>query len=78
MVVNESSLFKNVFKKLTYPVLIFEIDNEGFSQSRLFEVNEAACSLLKFSKEELMTKEVLYLFRHLTPKVRRTVKRPSI
>ena len=73
-VVNESSLFENIFYKLTYPVLIFEIVNEGLKEYRLLEVNEAACSLLKYSKEELMNKEVLSLFKYLTPKVRSSVK----
>ncbi|ESU33427.1 hypothetical protein G3A_06265 [Bacillus sp. 17376] len=73
-VVNESSLFENIFNELAYPVLIFEIVNDGLNEYRLLEVNEAACSLLKYSKEELMKKEVLTLFKYITPKVRRSVK----
>lgn len=72
-VVNESPLFEHIFNKLAFPVFIFEIVEEG-NGYRLFEVNEAACSLLNYSKEEIMAIDVFSLFRHLTPKVRDSVK----
>ncbi|MBT2679332.1 PAS domain S-box protein [Bacillus sp. ISL-35] len=73
-VVNEPSLFEHMFKNLAFPVLIYEIADENLREYRIFEVNEAACTLLKYSKEELLSREVLSLYSHLTPKALGTVK----
>lgn len=73
-VVNEPSLFEHMFKNLTFPVLIFEIADENLREYQIFEVNEAACALLNYSKEELLSKEVLSLYSHLAPEVLKSVK----
>lgn len=73
-VVNQPSIFEDLFNKLAHPVLIFEVVDPALNNYRLFEVNDAACSLLRYSKEEFMTKDVLTLLRYVTPKVRRSVR----
>ncbi|CAM3811543.1 PAS domain S-box protein [Mesobacillus thioparans] len=73
-VVNEPSLFEQIFEKLTFPVLILELLDGNLDNYRLYDVNDAACSLLKYSKEELLTKEIWSLSSNLTPKVLGTVK----
>ncbi|WP_285891020.1 PAS domain-containing sensor histidine kinase [Mesobacillus subterraneus] len=70
-VVNGPLLYEHIFNHLTYPVLIFEINDE---EARVLEVNEPACALFKYSKEEFLTKKAISLFNHLSPKVLKTLK----
>ncbi|OAT81890.1 hypothetical protein A6P54_10270 [Bacillus sp. MKU004] len=74
MVGNDPSLYRDIIKKLAYPVLLIEIVNEEIDHYRLFEVNEAACALLKLPEKELMEKDVMSLVSHLSPLAFSTVK----
>ncbi|NKE04055.1 PAS domain-containing sensor histidine kinase [Mesobacillus selenatarsenatis] len=72
--VNGPLLFENIFNHLTFPVVIFEIDHEASNEVRVLEVNETACSLFKYSREEFLTKKGISLFNHLSPRVLKTLK----
>lgn len=72
--VNGPLLFEHIFNHLTFPVVIFENDHEASNEVRVLEVNERACSLFKYSREEFLTKKGISLFNHLSPRVLKTLK----
>lgn len=70
-VVNGPLHFEHIFKHLTYPVLIFEMEHED---AAVLEVNEPACTMFKYSREEFLAKKGMSLFSHLSPKVLKTLR----
>ncbi|WP_210367761.1 PAS domain-containing sensor histidine kinase [Bacillus sp. REN3] len=74
ILLNDSPFYKNVFMKLSYPVMIIEVLNAKKDQYRFYDVNDAACSLLKYSRDELMDRNAGFLFDRIGAGVRSKIK----
>ncbi|WP_170169061.1 PAS domain-containing protein [Mesobacillus subterraneus] len=74
IVMDESSLYKNLFLNITYPVILLEVVDQKRGEYRFNDMNEAACKLLDFSKEELLKKDIQFFLKKISAKVRKRIK----